>query len=231
MGPVLPVQTGSVNTQSNAGGLKSLGKDEFLKLLIAKLQNQDPLKPMDDEDFVAQLAQFSSLEQMSNIAESISEANQLDYLQMQALNNAMAAGFIGKDVKAVYSGVYIEGDNTPRISYTTSEYASEVEFRIKDAAGNTVVTITQEDVQAGSHSLKWDGRDELGNMVTDGYYSVEAVATDASGTTFKPVLALSGTVEAVIYRDGLAYLRVAGVEIPLGDVTAIGEKGVFDDDG
>jgi len=231
MGPVLPVQTGSAGAPAATGSLQSLGKDDFLQLLVTKLQNQDPLKPMDDEDFIAQLAQFSSLEQMSNIAEAIAEANQLGYVQMQSLNNAMAAGFVGKDVKATYSGIYIEGDNSPQISYTMPNYACEAKFTIKDEAGNVVATLTQEDVSPGSHTFTWDGKDDLGNRVEEGYYFVEAVATDASGDTFTPDLSLVGTVEAIIYRDGLAYLRVQGVEIPLGDITAIGEKGAFTDDG
>ncbi len=231
MGPVLPVQTGYAGTQAATGSLQSLGKDDFLKLLVTKLQNQDPLKPMDDEDFIAQLAQFSTLEQMNKIAEAIAEANQLGYVQMQSLNNAMAAGFVGKDVKAIYSGIYIEGDNSPQISYTMPNYASEVKFTIKDEAGNVVATLTQEDVSPGSHTFTWDGKDDLGNRVEEGYYFVEAVATDASGDTFTPDLSLVGTVEAIIYREGLAYLRVQGLEIPLGDITAIGEKGAFTDDG
>jgi len=231
MGPVLPVQTGYAGAPAATGSLQSLGKDDFLQLLVTKLQNQDPLKPMDDEDFIAQLAQFSTLEQMNKIAEAIAEANQLGYVQMQSLNNAMAAGFVGKDVKAIYSGIYIEGDNSPQISYTMPNYASEVKFTIKDEAGNVVATLTQEDVSPGSHTFTWDGKDDLGNRVEEGYYFVEAVATDASGDTFTPDLSLVGTVEAIIYRDGLAYLRVQGLEIPLGDITAIGEKGAFTDDG
>lgn len=230
MGPVSPVQTGSAEAPPATGGLQTLGKDDFLKLLVTKLQNQDPLKPMDDEDFIAQLAQFSSLEQMNKIGEAIAEANQLDYLQMQSLNNAMAAGFVGKDVKATYTDIYVEGDNSPQISYATPDYASEIKFTIRDEAGNIVATLTDEDVSPGSHTLTWDGRDDFGNRVADGRYSVEAVATDASGATFTPDLTLVGTVEAVIYRDGLAYLRVQGIEIPLGDIMAIGEKGVFSDD-
>ncbi len=231
MGPVLPVQTGSTEAQAATGGLPSLGKDDFLQLLVTKLQNQDPLKPMDDEDFIAQLAQFSALEQMNNITEAIVESNQLDYVQMQSLNNAMAAGFVGKDVKATYTGIYLEGDNSPQISYTVPNYADEVKFTIKDEAGNVVATLMQQKVSPGWHTVTWDGNDNFGNRVAEGYYVVDALATDASGVTFTPDLSLAGTVQAVIYRDGLAYLRVQGVEIPLGDITAIGEKGAFTDDG
>lgn len=231
MSLVSPVQNNVANVAGTSDRSLSLGKDEFLQLLITKLQNQDPLNPMGDEDFIAQLAQFSSLEQMYNIAEGISEANQWDYLQMQSLNNALAAGLVGKEIQASYSGVYIDGDASQRISFTVPNYADEVEFTIRDSNGNIVATLIEKEVTPGAHSVEWDGRDSLGNQVPDGYYSVSAVASDASGQTFTPDLSMVGTVEAVLYRDGAAYLRVNGVEIPLGNVTAIGEPGTFSDDG
>ena len=75
------------NAGRKAGG--SLGKDEFLNLLIAQLRYQDPLSPMDDKDFIGQMAQFSSLEQMKNIYNSVSQAN--------------SYALIGKYVKASYT--------------------------------------------------------------------------------------------------------------------------------
>jgi flagellar basal-body rod modification protein FlgD len=230
MSLVSPIQNDATNVAGTSDRSLSLGKDEFLQLLITKLQNQDPLKPMDDEDFIAQLAQFSSLEQMNNISEGIAEANQWDYLQMQSLNNAMAAGFVGKDIQASYDGIYMDSGNSTGISFSLPSYADEVEFTIRDSAGSIVATLTEKGVTPGSHSVQWDGRDSSGNQVPDGYYSVEAVATTTSGSTFTPDLSLVGTVEAVLYREGTAYLRVNGVEIPLGNVTAIGEKGAFSDE-
>jgi flagellar basal-body rod modification protein FlgD len=230
MDSVLPVLNTTSNVQSSPSAVKTLGKDEFLQLLVTKLQHQDPLQPMADEDFIAQLAQFSSLEQMHNIAAAIAESNQLGYLQTQSLNNAMAAGFVGKDVKVVCSGIYMDADNTACISYTTDQFAATVQFIIRDEQGNRVATLTRDNVGPGSHPLTWDGTDDLGSRVPEGRYTVEAIAADATGAAFEPSLSLIGTVEAVIYRDGVAYLRVEGVEIPLGDVTAIGEQGAFDDE-
>ena len=95
---ISPIPTDSRGNEIKTGSAQELGRNDFLELLIAKLQNQDPLKPMEDEDFIAQLAQFSSLEQMNNIAEGISASNEWDFLQMQSINNTMAAGLIGKEV-------------------------------------------------------------------------------------------------------------------------------------
>jgi len=223
---ISPIPTDS-NGQPRKTGSMSLGKDDFLQLLVKKLQYQDPLNPMQDEDFIAQLAQFSSLEQMNNISDGISESNQWDLLQMQSLNNTMASGLIGKDIKATYDGVYVDGESDPVVNYRTTEYAQKITFVIKDADGNTVVTLRDTDIEAGTHSIEWDGKDSLGNTVPEGSYTIEATATKSDGEEFTPSLSLIGTVSAISYRNGAAYLLVDGSEISLGDVTAVGEPGAF----
>ena len=230
MSTISNVTTGPGGIQQNTTVTNELGKNDFLKLMITKLQNQDPLKPMEDEDFIAQLAQFSSLEQMNNIAEGIATSNEWDYLQMQSINNTMAAGLIGKDVKASYSGVFVDGNNTSNISYTMDRAATDVNFVVKNTSGEIIATLNAKDVQAGVNSIEWDGCDKRGNRVDDGYYLIEATAMDVAGNEFTPRMSLVGRVESIIYRDGSAFLTVCGCEIPLGEVTAIGEPGSFSDD-
>jgi len=224
---ISPIPVDTNGKQRAVGGMQSLGKDDFLKLLISKLQNQDPLKPMEDQNFIAQLAQFSSLEQMNNMATGIDKSNQLGLLQMQSLNNVMASGLIGKDVKATYSSIYVDQQNKPDINYTLKSPADKITFVIKDEQGNVVNTLYQEHVSIGQNTLVWDGTDKMGNAVPEGNYTVEATATDPSGATFKPDMSLVGNVESVIYRNGSAYLRVNGTEVPLGDITAVGEPGAY----
>ena len=105
---ISPVATDSNGKPKTAGAQQSLGKDDFLKLLVKKLENQDPLNPSDDQAFISELAQFSSLEQMNNIATELSTANNYSLMSSQSLNNSLAAGLIGKTVKADYSGIYVE---------------------------------------------------------------------------------------------------------------------------
>lgn len=225
IGPIVN-QTGG----TQATGSKTLGKDDFLQLMVTKLRYQDPLNPMDDADFIAQLAQFSTLEQMNNIAEGIATANQWDFLQMQSINNTMATGLIGKDIKATYNGVYVDAINNPQITYTTDEFVTDVEFTVRDAAGNMIATLKDSNIEPGVNSIEWDGRDNQGNRVEQGYYTIEVSATNGSGQTIRPRLSLIGTVEIIVYREGAAFLRVNGTEIPLGDVTAVGAQGSFDED-
>ncbi len=227
---ISPIATDSNGNPRATGSMQSLGKDDFLNLLVTKMRHQDPLEPMSDEDFIAQLAQFSSLEQMNNISEGIETSNQWDFLQMQSINNTMASGLIGREIQASYDGLYVEGDNSPLIAYTTNEFAKDMTFTIKDASGNIVKTLTQSDVQAGSNSINWDGTNTIGNRVPDGEYVVEVVGTSAAGGVVTPKLSLVGIVDAINYRDGSAFLSVNGSEIPLSDISGIGMPGTFSGD-
>ncbi len=227
---ISPVATDLSGNAKTTGSMQALGKDDFLQLLVTKLQYQDPLNPMQDEDFIAQLAQFSSLEQMNNIADGITSSNQWDYLQMQSLNNAMASGLIGKEVKAEYSGVYLESGKNATVSYTLAQPAKSLTMIIKNAAGDEVARITKNDLGTGSGTLTWDGKDTMGNTMDAGFYTVETTAINLSGSKFEPSMAISGVVTRVSYRGGNSYVNVDGQEISLGDITAVGEPGSFDQD-
>ena len=223
MGLISPIATDTNGNPITAQAQSTLGKDDFLKLLITKLTHQDPLNPMDDEAFVAQLAQFSSLEQLQNVNGSLEESLNWDYLQMQTINNTMATGLIGREVNASYNGVYLGNDNRPAISYSTTEYAQKVNVQIIDADGAVVRTITEKDVPPGKSSITWDGLDQNGQRMGPGYYSIKINAIDANGDAFTPSTFLQGKVTGIIYREGSAYLQVDGMEIPLSAVNSINE--------
>lgn len=225
---ISPVRTDTNGNAKATGSMQSLGKDDFLKLLVSKLQNQDPLKPMDDESFVAELAQFSSLEQMGNIADGIAQQNQLSLIQSQGLNNVMASGLIGKEVKAQFSDISLDSSNKPDINFTLDGAAATATFVIKNAAGETVRTIDATNLPAGAGQIVWDGKDNLGNRAAAGTYTVSMSAKSSGGATVKSSLNLVGVVKQIIYKDGAAYLMVDGLQVSLGDVLGVGEPGTFD---
>lgn len=225
---ISPVRTDTNGNAKATGSMQSLGKDDFLKLLVSKLQNQDPLKPMDDESFVAELAQFSSLEQMGNIADGIAQQNQLSLIQSQGLNNVMASGLIGKEVKAQFSDISLDVSNKPEVNFTLEGDAAQATFTIKNAAGETIRTISAENLPAGAGQIVWDGKDNFGNRTAAGTYTVSMSAKSAAGATVKASLNLVGIVKQIIYKDGAAYLMVDGLQVSLGDVLGVGEPGTFD---
>lgn len=219
---ISPIRTDANGNPKATGSMQVLGKDDFLQLLVTKLRYQNPMDPMADEDFIAQLAQFSTLEQMNNIAEGIASSNKWDFMMMQSINNNMAAGLIGREIRATYDGVYYDQISSPKINFTTQDFAKEITFTIRDSEGKIVNTIKVEDVQPGTDSITWDGTDLTGNRVDMGYYTIEATGTLGTGATFTPSLTLTGVVDAISYLDGAAFLNVNGTQIPLGDVTWIG---------
>lgn len=219
---ISPIRTDANGNPKATGSMQVLGKDDFLQLLVTKLRYQNPMDPMADEDFIAQLAQFSTLEQMNNIAEGIASSNKWDFMMMQSINNNMATGLIGKEIRATYDGVYYDQISSPKINFTTQDFAKEITFTIRDSEGKIVNTIKVEDVQPGTDSITWDGTDLTGNRVDMGYYTIEATGTLGTGATFTPSLTLTGVVDAISYLDGAAFLNVNGTQIPLGDVTWIG---------
>jgi flagellar basal-body rod modification protein FlgD len=220
---ISPVATDSNGKPKSTGSQQSLGKDDFLQLLVKKLENQDPLNPSDDQAFISELAQFSSLEQMNNIATELSTANNYSLMSSQSLNNSLAAGLIGKSVKADYSGVYAETGKPSTISFTSDQIAPSVTFTVKDSAGNDVTTFTKSDVAKGINTATWDGTDSKGNAVANGYYTITAKATTAAGTTFNPSMTVTGIVNKVVYRDGASFVEINGAEISLGDIREISD--------
>ncbi|MEE8404746.1 MAG: flagellar hook capping FlgD N-terminal domain-containing protein [candidate division Zixibacteria bacterium] len=230
MGFISPIPTDSRGNPLKTGSQQELGRNDFLQLLVTKLRYQDPLDPASDEDFVAQLAQFATLEQMEKISAGIESSTQWDFLQMQSINNMMAANLIGREVKADYRGLYLQSDGEVTINFSVDEYAEQVRFIITNGAGETVANFTRDSLGPGSHTVDWDGRDTRGNRLSEGYYAIEIVATDGGGQEFSPSMSMVGIVEAITYRDGGAYLRVNGSDIALGDISAVGEPGSLGND-
>lgn len=230
MGIISPVATNPDGSQRLTGSMQVLDRNDFLQLLITKLQYQDPLSPMEDSDFVAQLAQFANLEQMNDLADGIRESNRIGFLQTQSLNNVMASGLIGRELAANFSGetgVNITEENEPNIAYSTEQFATEIVFIIRDVNGNEVARLVEENVSPGNGMIKWDGKDAKGERVPEGFYTVEAIGKTDSGEEFTPSLPLVGVVESVSFRNGAAFFNISGFEIGLGSVLAIGEVGSF----
>jgi flagellar basal-body rod modification protein FlgD len=206
----------NVVTSSNDS---DLGKDDFLNLLVAQLQNQDPLEPMDSTAFTSQLAEFSSLEQLANVNEN------LEYLQMyqSSINNAQAVSFIGKNIDALGDSIQLEGGETEEIHFELSENSSSVVVNIYDEAGSLVKYIENGPLGEGKQSVEWDGFDNGGNTLPGGIYKFEVMAVDATGDKVQTATYIRDRVTGVTFKNGVTYLMAGGMQIPIGDVIEVFE--------
>jgi flagellar basal-body rod modification protein FlgD len=197
----------------------SLGKDAFLNLLVTQLQYQDPLNPMDSADFTSQLAQFSSLEQLNNINES------LGYLGLYnaSINNSQTVSFIGKTVVATGDSIYLNDEEAVNLNFDLNGDASNVIVYVYDDNNTLVKTIEAGSMNSGEQSVTWDGTDNEEQKLSAGKYSFEVVATNTNGDLLETTTYTSGKVTGVIFRDGTTYLLLDDLEIPVGNVIKVTE--------
>jgi flagellar basal-body rod modification protein FlgD len=207
----------SLGGQTNSAQKQVMGKDDFLQLLVAQLQAQDPLNPMDSTEFTAQLAQFSSLEQLQNINGSLDNIG----TSQSVLTNSQAVSFIGKEVTAVGNSVYVQNAESVDMQFNLNQDAAAVHIKVYDADGNFIRSFETGPKQAGQNSATWDAVDYLGGHVPDGAYSYDVMAVDADGNAIGATTFTSGLVTGVNYKNGQAYLLTEQQEIPMGNVVQV----------
>ncbi|HPD20849.1 MAG: flagellar hook assembly protein FlgD [Desulfomonilia bacterium] len=201
---------------STSEAVKSLGKNDFLKLLVKQLQYQDPLNPVENTDFTAQLAQFTTLETLSNIDENIT---QLGILQ-NSINNMNAMSFIGKQVNAKGNILNYTGSDL-NIDFSLDALAAEVRVKIFAEDGTLVRTIERENVQEGNVQFVWDGTDHNGERVSEGRYRFFVQAADYEGNAVGTTSYAAGVVTGIRYDKGITYLIIGNKEVNIADIDKI----------
>lgn len=204
------------NAQSNAAS-KSLGDnfDTFLTLLTTQLQNQDPLSPMDSNQFTQQLVEFSGVEQQINTNKNLENLVSLT----QSRSSADAVGYLGKSVTLSNGkGALINGAGT--WTYALDGKAKANTLTVSDANGKTVYT-TNGELSTGIHTFNWDGKDAYGNQLPDGQYTftLSPVADDGSAVNY--AVASKGVVAQVDFSGSEPQLMIGPMEIPLSEVAAL----------
>ncbi len=209
------------STQATAGQALSnqtITQDDFLKLLIAQLQNQDPLQPMDNQQFAVQLATFNSLEQLIGIN------NKLGSLQTSqgATNQFNAASLIGKAITSNGNTLNLQTGNPTAISYQLAANASRVVVNVQDSSGALVRQMIAGAQNAGDQSVLWDGKDASGNPAPAGLYNFEVNAFDLNGKQVQASGHIKGTVTGVRLDGSEPVLELGSLQVPLSAVTSVG---------
>jgi len=219
----------SVTTGGNQPAVvpsKELDKDAFLSLLITQLQNQDPLNPTDSVEFTAQLAQFSSLEQLGNVNANLKELQNFQ----ASINNSQAVSLIGKEITANGNLLELTGDRPAGCDFKLDEDATVVVASIYDHTGGFVTSFEGRNLSAGQHTLYWDGTDKNGNSAAPGNYTFEVMAADANGNSIQSTTFFSGTVNQVTFENNTTYLIAGGQKVALGDVIQVSAPENMDED-
>ncbi len=209
----------NMNGGSTFAGKPSLGKEDFLNLLLKQLSYQDPLNPLDSTEFTAQLAQFSSLEELNNINDTLEEVLAFQH----SMQNAAVTNLIGKTVQVPGNTTYLE--DAAYIHYGLLEEAASVEISIFNGVGKLIRSENLGPHTAGNNSYLWDGKDSFGNKMPEGTYIFEIEALDSSGNQIETVTSSSGDVTGVVYKNGDTYLVLNGrSNVHLNDIQTIEER-------
>ena len=182
-----------------------LGRDAFLKMLIAQLQNQDPLNPMEGADFSAQLAQFSSLEQLFNVNDNLETISAS--VGGEGKDNVL--DYIGKEVRIEDNTLTLR-DGEMLGGLFTLEESAEIMISVYDDMGREIITLYPGEMAAGTHQIDWNGYDRNGTLVPDGAYRFELAAIQENGAQMPVKTAATGLVTGVSYDHGKPYLEVDG---------------------
>ena len=207
----------SAGTQTSAP-VKILGKDDFLNLLVTQLQHQDPLNPAESTEFTAQLAQFSSLEQLNNINDNLKNME----LFQTAVTNSQAVSFIGKEITALGNTLQLK-DGQAACHFELTADAALAAITVYDAGGGFVKAFETGPLPSGRQTAVWDGMDRNGNPALPGIYRFEVQAVDADNQSVGVTPLISSVVTGVSLKDQTASLITELQTIAIADVMDVSE--------
>ena len=209
--------TGTAAADSAMKKSTGMDKDDFLKLFVTQLQNQDPLNPQDSSQFISQLAQITQVEQAYN-----TNTNLTSMLNQGGNSMTVASvSLIGKQVVATGSQVGLQSGSPASVNFSLAQAANQVNVAIQDSSGATVKTLSGGAMAAGGGSLSWDGTNTAGTALPSGAYSFNVTAQDASGNSVTTTPLIKGTVSGVDMSGATPMLNIGNVEINLTDVTSV----------
>jgi len=224
VGSVAPVTAQGMSDKASADGFKTLGKNDFLNLLVQQIQHQDPLNPMDSSDFTAQLAQFSQLEQLTQVNSNLAELKNYE----ASINNAQAISIIGKRIKVKGNKIDLKEGNPVTLGYQLAQDAASVTITVSNESGKQVASLVAGNQMSGANEMHWNGKDGDGNPLPAGIYTFTVVAKDNDGNIVKSETYNLGQVTGVTFVDGKPYLITENGKYALGDVVSV-EEGIAEE--
>jgi flagellar basal-body rod modification protein FlgD len=190
------------NTETSTQKLSSkksiVSKDDFLKLLTFQMKNQNPLKPYDNQEFAAQLAQFSQLEQLIDIRSMIEETANLNKTLAETITNSALPGMLGKTARALTNEFTYDGENKFNLGFGVSTNAKSGTLIVRDANGTIVKRISLNSNELNywkSYSILFCGTDNNGNTIPSANITYEVQLSNDGSTTFSADTFIEGKID------------------------------------
>jgi flagellar basal-body rod modification protein FlgD len=220
---VTDILGGHAYQKTDATSKNDLDKNAFLRLLTTQMRFQDPSQPQDSSEMAAQLAQFTSLEQLTNLNTTMTESITNMQLMNASINNTLAAGMVGKTVKAYTEFLSVKNDNNIEIQFDASSAHSTVEIEIYDLNGNKIksVTLDKSQLQSGENSYSWNLENDSGNKVADGSYELRINGVSSDNTKQELASYVYGEVQKIQYGQNGASLVIDGAVVPMSYIREI----------
>ena len=211
-------------SSASVDATSELGQDAFLNLLVTQLQNQDPLNPQANEEFVAQLAQFTQVEQLT----SANTALQSLYGAMASMNNASMTQLLGKHVRAHGDTFHYDGSGeSVDLHYNATTDTSSATLTITDESGKVVYSTELGGLDEGDGTVTWNGNVLSGGDADEGDYTFSISATDSDGDEVTVMEIVEGEIDGMSFETGTPIPSIQGVDISLGEIIFVstGEEG------
>lgn len=213
---------GTASAAAGTTAKKDIDKDAFLKLLVQQLKHQDPLNPLKPEEFASQLAQFSSVEQLTQIKSAIDQQTEASGMAALVQQTSLSASLIGKEVQAIGDQVSVPLAGSARVTVDVAGRGGAARLTLTNDAGAVVATRSLGQVGPGTRSLA------LPADLPPGTWHYAVSVTDSSGAETAATTYTSGVVSSLEFKRGSIVLHIGDAEIALTDIVRIAPASATD---
>jgi flagellar basal-body rod modification protein FlgD len=210
--------TGS-NSAANASSTLTSNFNTFLTLLTTQLQNQDPLSPMDTDQFTNQLVEFSQVEQQIN-----TNSNLQQLIALQGAGESISAlPLVGQNIEYNSATASLASGGQANYVYSLPSATTTTNLQVTDANGDVVYQAAGQ-TTAGTFVFNWNGQTNAGVQVPAGDYTLKIQANGPNGTTVTPTIASVGAVSAVGVQNGTASFTIGDMSVPMSELVTVNPK-------
>jgi len=185
---------------------------DFMNLLVAQIQNQDPLSPMDNAEFTSQITQFTMLDELATMTQKLDES----VIMAQSINNTAMLALVGRNCTVLGDEVHVDAGvaSGNKLNATQPGTAS---IEVRNGDGELVATYVRT-VDEGLNDIGWDGKLANGETAPDGEYSLEVSMVNSQNNTVSATTLMTGPVQGLRYENGIAVVTVHGEEFYVSDI-------------